>query len=238
MCHVMISHTRPSEGPSTQPLSSEAPSTQPISSAPVVRRSVLETPHQYLRRRMSYTKHTALKLGANLDLEQGAYLELPSATATATASHSGSGSHSGFDSEEFYGRRSNKRALRASSDIWAEDQNQNEALIEDQNETGSEATTEVRGEREAGEGEEGVEGDKNTPVWQRYQDLTSVDVQLEDTGTNFASVGLNYTITFIIQSYGEWHCDDYEMPMLCLHVCPQSLATRLSLYLSLNFLSL
>jgi hypothetical protein len=193
----MLSHPRPSEGPSTQPLSSETPSTQPISSAPVVRRSVLETPRQYLRRRMSYTKHTALKLGAELDLEQGAYLDLD----LPSDSHSGSGLHSGFDSEESYGRRSNKRALRASSDTLAEEQSQKKS--EDQTETGSEAATEVRSEREAGEGEEGVEGDRNTPVWQRYQDLTSVDVQLEDTGTNFASVGLNYTITFIIQSYGE-----------------------------------
>lgn len=213
----MISHPRPSEGPSTQPLSSETPSTQPISSAPVVRRSVLETPRQYLRRRMSYTKHTALKLGAELDLEQGAYLEPPS--DTASDSHSGSGSHSGFDSEESYSRRSNKRALRSSSDTWAEDRNQNEAQIEGQSETGSEAVSEIRGEREAGEREEGVEGDRDTPLWQRYQDLTSVDVQLEDTGTNFASVGLNYTITFIIQSYGEWYYDDYGMPMLCLCVC-------------------
>jgi hypothetical protein len=164
---------------------------------------------------MSYTKHIAPKLGAKLDLE----LELPSASDTASHSGSGLGLGLGFDSEESYGRRSNKRALRASSDTWVEEQNQSEEQTEteDQRETGSEA--EVTGEREAGEGEEGVEGDRNTPVWQRYQDLTSVDVQLEDTGTNFASVGLNYTITFIIQSYGEWYSDDYEMPMLCLCVC-------------------
>ena len=199
---VMISHPRPSEGPSTQPLSSETPSTQPLSSAPVVRRSVLETPRQYLRRRMSYTKHNALKLGADL------YLDLPS----DTDSHSGS--HSGFDSEESYGRRSNKRTLRASSDTWVVEQNQNQS--EEQTET--EIVTEVRGERKAGEGQEGVEGDRDTPVWQRYQDLTSVDVQLEDTGTNFASVGLNYTITFIIQSYGEYKCDDYGVHMLRLYV--------------------
>ena len=215
----MISLPRPSEGPTTQPLSSETPSTQPISSAPVVRRSVLETPRQYLRRRMSYTKHTALKLGAELDLEQGAYLDLELPSASDPASHSGSGLGFEFESEESYGRRSNKRALRASSNTWAEEQNQNEEQTEGQSETGSETATEVRGEREAGEGEEGVEGDRNTPVWQRYQDLTSVDVQLEDTGTNFASVGLNYTITFIIQSYGEWYCDDYGMPMLRLYLC-------------------
>lgn len=174
-----------------------------MSSAPVVRRSVLETPRQYLRRRMSYTKHSALKLGANLDLERGAYLELSS----PSSSHSGLG----LGSEESYARRSNKRALRASRDIWAEDQNQSE----DQAQT--EAVIETV--RVAGEGEEGVEANRDTPVWQRYQDLTEVDVQLEDTGTNFASVGLNYTITFIIQSYGEWHCDDYGVPILRLYVC-------------------
>jgi hypothetical protein len=35
------------------------------------------------------------------------------------------------------------------------------------------------------------------------KDPWSVQMQLEAGGTNFASVGINYTVTFIIESYGK-----------------------------------
>ena len=42
-------------------------------------------------------------------------------------------------------------------------------------------------------------------------DLWSVQMQLQAGGTNFASVGINYTVTFIIQNYGK--CND-SAPLL------------------------
>lgn len=104
-------------------------------------------------------------------------------TASATASLSRTGIDS--DSEDYLAstKRTKRRALSVSTDTWDLDQNGG-----------------------SGGGEVGVgDGDGDVAVWDRYQDLQSVDVELEDTGTNFASVGLNYTITFIIQSYGTCH---------------------------------
>ena len=44
------------------------------------------------------------------------------------------------------------------------------------------------------------------------QDVWSVQMQLEAGGTNFASVGINYTVTFIIESYGK------RCPVLTYHI--------------------
>ena len=104
---------------------------------------------------------------------------------TASASDILSSTGIDSDSEDYLGptKRGKRRALSVSTDTWDLDQN------------GS------GGGGEVGEGD----GDGDVAVWDRYQDLQSVDVELEDTGTNFASVGLNYTITFLIQSYGACH---------------------------------
>lgn len=102
---------------------------------------------------------------------------------TATASDILSSSGIDSDSEDYLGltKRGKRRALSVSTDTWNLDQNGDGGEVGDGN------------------------GDGEVGVWDRYQDLQSVDVELEDTGTNFASVGLNYTVTFIIQSYGACH---------------------------------
>lgn len=115
-------------------------------------------------------------------------IELPTPKQkTVTASEILSSTGINPDSEDYLAstKRTKRRALSASTDAWDLDQN------------GS------GGGGEVGDGD-GV-GDGDVAVWDRYQDLQSVDVELEDTGTNFASVGLNYTITFLIQSYGTCH---------------------------------
>ena len=45
------------------------------------------------------------------------------------------------------------------------------------------------------------------------QDVWSVQMQLEAGGTNFASVGINYTVTFIIESYGK-RCPVLTYPII------------------------
>ena len=63
------------------------------------------------------------------------------------------------------------------------------------------------------------------------QDVWSVQMQLEAGGTNFASVGINYTVTFIIESYGK-HC-----PVLTYHILSYPILSYFIPVLSLSCLA-